>query len=506
MTKTIQIAANAVAAKVLSEDRDLKLLISDKLSYLVEGAEFTNAFKTGSWDGRSSFFDYRRGVFPAGFVSLVVNELTIAGYNVQLVRQNMPAPLGPEEPIIDEFGNDDPRYDYQMETVRRLVATGQMIAQVATGGGKSRIAHLAIARIARPTLFLTTRSVLMYQMRDRLVSAKMRVGILGDGEWKPNLKGMNVGMIQTLVSRLQLPDDADMSINAKKQRAVVVETRRLLETFEFVILEEAHEAGGNSYYEVLKRCKNAHYRLSLTATPFMRGDAEANMRLMACSGSIGIQISEKMLIDRGILATPIFKFVDTEKPAKLYRTTSWPRCYNLGVVENEHRNRAALFETVRAAKMGLPVMMLVQRKAHGLLLEKALKAAGIGVKFLFGEHDQATRRHWLDALRDGNIQVLIGSTILDVGVDVPAVGMIVLLGGGKAEVAHRQRIGRGLRAKKTGPNVCFVVDFTDQHNQHLREHAETRRAIVTATPGFVENILVPGADFDFSSLGFKRAA
>ena len=43
--------------------------------------------------------------------------------------------------------------------------------------------------------------------------------------------------------------------------------------------------------------------------------------------------------------------------------------------------------------------------------------------------------------------------ILDVGVDVPSVGCIILAGGGKAEVANRQRIGRGLRAKKLGPNI-----------------------------------------------------
>ena len=43
---------------------------------------------------------------------------------------------------MDTFG-DDPRYDYQMDVVNRLVKHGQIIAQVATGGGKSRIAKMA---------------------------------------------------------------------------------------------------------------------------------------------------------------------------------------------------------------------------------------------------------------------------------------------------------------------------------------------------------------------------
>jgi superfamily II DNA or RNA helicase len=100
--------------------------------------------------------------------------------------------------------------------------------------------------------------------------------------------------------------------------------------------------------------------------------------------------------------------------------------------------------------------------------------------------------------------VLIGSTILDVGVDVPAVGMVILAGGGKAEVANRQRIGRGLREKKNEmPNVAFIVDFADGFNTHLSGHYRTRRAIVESTPGFAENVV---SDFDYAGLGFVRRA
>ena len=99
--------------------------------------------------------------------------------------------------------------------------------------------------------------------------------------------------------------------------------------------------------------------------------------------------------------------------------------------------------------------------------------------------------------------MLIGSTILDVGVDVPSVGMIVLAGGGKAEVATRQRIGRGLRRKKAGPNVAFIIDFADDHNMHLKSHYFERRAIVTGTPGFAEGIV---ADFDYGGIFSVAAA
>lgn len=858
MSKHIVIAYNAVIAKIIDPDKSTKLLVQQYLSYRVAGAENSAAFKLGNWDGRSSFFDYTKGTFPRGFVDYVADALSGQGYVVRLAFKPYPEALGLANPIVDAFGNDNPDYDYQMKTVEELLKRGQMIAQVATGGGKclgkdtpvmmfdgsikavqdiqvgdllmgpdstprtvlstcvgqselykvtptkgdsyvvndahilslkktsrgyrgknrdgekypkgevvninvveylkqnktfkhihkgwrtsvdfqnskplavdpyfvglllgdgsingtvslttadieivdeierqakvwglgvmkyekpqskacsyhltagrtggkpnpltvalrgyglghgfkfipheyktasrkerlellaglldtdgyydqkcmyltlkeerllddaiflarslgfaaykkevrktchnngvvgtyfatvisgkledipvrlqrrkanprqqkkdhlvtglkvesigfgdyygfeldgdhlfllgdftvthnTKIARLAFARINRPTLFLTTRSILMYQMASSFKNdLGVECSILGDGHFgHENAKGgrsikkISCGMVQTLAARLRNPDPLDPIEKQNAQLAIQDQTRKLLSIFEFVILEEAHEASGESYYEIMKWCKNAHYRLALTATPFMKDDEEANMRLMACSGSIGIKVSEDMLIARGILAKPHFKFVAMkERPSKLLRSTPWQAAYRIGIVENEYRNHHIVYEASRAAQRGMTVAILIQHKKHGELLRDALNGAGIKTEFIFGENDQAERKAAINKLANGEIQVLIGSTILDVGVDVPAIGMVILAGGGKAEVALRQRIGRGLRKKKSGPNVALVVDFTDEGNMHLSSHAKQRQAIIRDTKGFGENIIA--GDFDFTGLG-----
>jgi superfamily II DNA or RNA helicase len=571
MTETVTIASNAVTAKLHEPSREVKLLVQSILSYQVDGAEHSLRFKSGGWDGRSSFLDFKAGTFPAGFVLYLAAALRRKGYTVNTVRKPLPVPLGPEKPKVDDFP-EDPRYDYQPEVVNRLVKHGQIIAQVATGGGKSRIAKLAFARINRPAMFLTTRGILMYQMHDAFErDLGIKPSILGDGQFghtvmqdgvqRQAVKKMSVAMVQTLVARLEektvdaeverwmdarstrelkqtralkdklvrakrpwaevdaavkaldeklekerpsLPQlRAELAVKVDEHMRARAQTIKLLGMFELVILEEAHESSGNSYYEILRHCKNAHYRLALTATPFMKDSEESNMRLMACSGPVGIRISEKLLIDRGILARPYFKYVTlSERPDKLYKSTAWSSAYRIGIVENEARNRAAVRECVRMASYGLTSMVLVQQVAHGDIVEAMARAAGLRTEFIRGEDDNVGRKAALARLAAGDIDVLIGTNILDVGVDVPAVGHVCLLGGGKAEVALRQRIGRGLRAKKTGPNVCFVTDFADDFNYHLRAHAQQRRAIVEGTEGFNENILKPGQDFDFAGLGF----
>ena len=889
MSKVVTIASSAVNAKLHEPTREAKLEVQRILSYRVEGAERTTAFKQGGWDGRSSFFDFKNAVFPAGFVHYVGARLRRAGYTVNLVSKPLPAPLGPENPKVDEFP-EDPRYDYQMDVSRRLVKHGQIIAQVATGGGKclgkdtpvlmfdgtikmvqdvqtgdllmgpdstprtvlstcvgrsplyrvtptkgdayvvndahilslkktsrgyrgknrdgekypkgeianinvedyvrqnktfkhtykgwrtgvefahaaslpvdpyllgvilgdgsingavsvttaddeirsmleeqaaawglrcnaipkagnaasaiyltsgrtggkanplmvalrdlgfassdkkavakfvphayktasradrlallagvldtdgyfdgkrmyltlkeerlfddmlflvrslgfaayksvrqkmccnngavgtyfsmtisgdldqvpvrlerrkaparlqkkdhlvtglsveaigegdyygfeldgdhlfmlgdftvthnTRIARLAFARINRPTLFLTTRSILMYQMKDSFEKDfGVQCSVLGDGQFGHTdetgqfyIKKMCVGMVQTLVSRLEVGDIVrefeKLYDSAKKkgihfnkneakkiaerrafeQNRIRAQTISLLSKFEFVILEEAHEASGNGYYEILRHCKNAHYRLALTGTPFMRDDEEANMRLMACSGPVAIKVTEKMLIDRGILAKPYFKFVPlTKKPDKLYSATAWQAAYRLGIVDNAERNQAIVNEIIRASSYGLSSMVLIQHTRHGEMLEKLLKDAGVRVEFIKGENDQAERKSALAKLSTGQTDALIGTTILDVGVDVPAVGLVVLAGGGKAEVSLRQRIGRGLRAKKTGPNVALVIDFDDRWNNHTKTHSRQRMDIIKGTEGFCENIV--SGDFDMAAMGFSR--
>jgi superfamily II DNA or RNA helicase len=530
MKPTITIAANATVAKAINVDETAKDLIAKTLSYMVAGHEHMHSFTSGTWNGRSSFFARRTCTFPAGFAHMVNHELTRCGYKVQMAKKALPAPLGAESPIVDKFGNDDPKYDFQLKALRQVEKHGRGIIRVATGGGKSKIAKLITARFRRMTMFVTTRGVLMYQMKNSFEEdCKFNVGVIGDGQFSPT-RGINVGMIQTLVSQLEettlekerlniIAQDIKKELGLSKDQIsqaaqeafgqkVKVRNRliKILEMVEVVIGEEAHEAGGNSYYEILRHCKNAQIRVALTATPFMRSNEEDNMRLMAAFGPILLTVSEDELIRRGVLAKPYFIYRNPAPAAKLRKSSPWQRAYELGITNGEHRNADIVRLTVKAKEYGLPVLILVARKKHGPILVELLRAKGIRVRQIQGENDQDERERALQDLEDGKIEALIGTTIVDVGVDVPSIGLVILAGGGKGEIQLRQRVGRGLRAKKFGPNVTFIVDFTDELNSTLRDHARTRRAIIEATPGFAENIIAPGKDLPWHLFQNRKAA
>lgn len=457
---------------------------------------------------------------------------------------------------VSEIGKDD-YYGFEVDKDHLFLLGDGTVTH------NSAVATYAVQHIARPTLFVTTRGMLMYQMKTTFEKTGMDVGVVGDSKFEPNPKGTTVAMVQTLAQGLEVInvkkeierlieleqasdkkkiDDYAQSLMKQnvpikeraarrvafaeklmkartppkalaekvKRKKAQQEKRRaktlaFLQQIELLILEEAHEASADGYYAVTRACTKAEYRLALTGTPFMRDEAEANYRLMACAGSVSIKVTEKELIECGILATPYFYFAPTEHIKGLGRGTAWQRAYRIGIKESDWRNDKVVSLAIQGMQYGLSVMVFVLRKEHGSELKKrfefAIQAAGLlsTVEFVFGDHAQSERLAALNTLTTGP-NVVIGSTIMDVGVDVPAVGMGIFAGGGKAEVAHRQRIGRLLRAKKTGPNICFLADFTDSQNKILKEHADQRRHIVESTPGFAEHIVDA---FDFSLLDNK---
>lgn len=92
--------------------------------------------------------------------------------------------------------------------------------------------------------------------------------------------------------------------------------------------------------------------------------------------------------------------------------------------------------------------------------------------YISGQDPTARRRRIVQLYRDGKIDVLIASTILDEGFDAPATRFLVLAGGGKAEHRQAQRIGRGMRSSEAKDGLV-VVDFLDR-GKYLGAHARQR--------------------------------
>ena len=134
--KSITLLANETTGAIHNPTQEDKVAVQQILSYHVKGYEQMTMYKEGRWDGTASFFKWSNATFPAGFIPYLSANLKQLGYDVRIVKKPLPEPLGPARPKVGSYA-PDPRYEYQYETVDRLIQYGGMVAQLSTGAGKT---------------------------------------------------------------------------------------------------------------------------------------------------------------------------------------------------------------------------------------------------------------------------------------------------------------------------------------------------------------------------------
>ena len=241
-----------------------------------------------------------------------------------------------------------------------------------------------------------------------------------------------------------------------------------------VVVHNCHHVAADTWYELVRRC-NAFYRFGLSGTPLKRSDG-GDMKLIGATGGVVFQIRNKELIERGISVRPHITWIKVTQPL-LAKGIKYPEAYRLGIVENVWRNTVVARATAERVERGLNVLILVTELKHGRILDEKLwnftPGSFIPHQFLSGQEASEVRTKAFDDFRRGDLRVLIATSIMNEGIDMPNIDALVLAAGGKSSIRTLQRVGRGLRK---GGNIdrLEVVDFVDFQSKYLLEHSLQR--------------------------------
>jgi len=438
---------------MLTGDYD-KALVRKVLSYPVQGAKFSRAYRTGKWDGRKHLFRPRTGAFPTGLCRAVEGALRAEGVEVEV--EDLRAEPTPTESGFDLNGiTFDYPYDYELEACEKMIEAKQGVVKVATGGGKTEIACAVTQYLGLKTLFLVPSKQLMYQSQkrfiDRLGLSPAEVGVVGDSKWQPGSL-VTIASIDTLESRME-----------------TVECQDLIKAAEVLFLDECHGVGSDTYYTVATLCP-AFYRFGLSATPLDRTDG-ANMMLLAATGEMIIDIPLKTLVERGVCAKGKIIFDKITEPV-LKKRIQYNTAYKQGVSENPQLLDKVIKWTEIFHGMGLSTLILCEEIQHGKTIDDALWTEAsmlIPHQFIHGTEDMDVRRSAIENFDNRRLPVLVASTIMDQGVDVQTIDALILAGSRKSKIRTLQRLGRGLRGDK-----LIVVEFSNFCHRYLQEHSLQR--------------------------------
>ena len=270
----------------------------------------------------------------------------------------------------------------------------------------------------------------------------------------------------------------------------------------YLIVDEAHHSTAKTYRKVIDYVKSKvpHLKLiGLTATPFRTAEEEQGLLAkiytdgvsngQVVRGDIGItyQIGLKELINRQILAKPIFEsFYTDEEYGDSLGVDAWESIQHLDVLPDEVAHQMAdsaarnklIVETYKAKQdeYGQTILFAVN-VVHAIQLTSLFKKAGIKADYIVSSvKDSITgvtisredNERKLEAYRNGELQVLINVNILTEGVDLPKTKTVFLARPTVSSILMTQMVGRALRGTAAGGTAsAYIVSFVDHWNEHI---------------------------------------
>jgi superfamily II DNA or RNA helicase len=111
------------------------------------------------------------------------------------------------------------------------------------------------------------------------------------------------------------------------------------------------------------------------------------------------------------------------------------------------------------------------------------------VEFLNAETPRPIQGEVIESFLEGReVKVLIGTSLLGEGVDLPSADALVYARGEKARVSLTQNAYR-VGTATPGKTQALLVDFADRHNKHLMRHSLNRLEVYHAEDTFSVEVL-----------------
>lgn len=420
-----------------TKNKELLSILRKKYSAKMPGHRYSKAYKHG-WDG-SKYFITEAGRVGTGLIPYIEEDLELADieYTVEDLRS----------PPIDSPDTSIPSItyrEYQEELIDLALERRAAIIKAPTGAGKTIIlAGILKALEGKMGLIFFTQKSILEQTYEFLTNNGFDVGrVYGDGT---DIKPVTLCTVQSIHK--------------------VIDTH--LDHSEFIIFDEVHEfSKGKLTTKVVKSFPKASYRFGMSATP--PKDRYARLNLVTYLGREISTVDVTDLVEEGFLTPPIITFLEMEPYTDhSLLDAQYMDIYDSHIIKNTARNEK-IENICKKIKKG-KILILVKNLKHLSILKEMIPES----LTLEGKDDITTRKDTITAFKSNSRSILIGTKIMQTGIDIPEITHLINARGLKSEIATLQALGRALRIHETKETVS-IYDFMDEV-PYLKEHSRARR-------------------------------
>jgi len=344
--------------------------------------------------------------------------------------------------------------------VRNDLASGRpmnRLIQGDVGSGKTVIAAIAAAIVTHadaqvavmaPTSILAEQhyqnfsEMLTGEGHDLLPEqVRLMIGATSESEKNEIRSGLQSGTIKIVVGTHALIEDP---VNFKD--------------LELVIIDEQHRFGVNQRASLRAKGSNPHLMV-MTATPIPRSLA------LSIYGDLDLSIIDELPPGRQVVETHVLTPLERE------------RAYRLIQAQIESGHQAFIIYPLVEESDKSDEKAAVEEQAH--LKNDIFPDFKVGL--LHGRLRPAEKEEVMTQFRNGDFQILVSTSVVEVGVDIPNATVMLIEGAHRFGLAQlhqlRGRVGRG-----SAKSYCLLIPLSDEavDNERLRAMEETNDGFVLA--------------------------
>ena len=316
----------------------------------------------------------------------------------------------------------------------------RVLVQSPTGSGKTVMFTYIAAGLQRKSKRALIGS--HRQQIDDQNSASLAAWSIPHGRVRAHLPTLpadiHVGMIQTIVNRLDKIGPRDL-----------------------IIIDEAHHSPAGQWAKVLDYHAFA-YLLGFTATP-QRLDGKG---LDSQYDELIIGPSTSELIEAGYLAD--YRAFSSPLRADLSSLKVRAGEYRAEEVADAMTKHIVLSEVVDHYEehlRGAPTVAFCATVAHAEAQAAEYRARGWRAEVIEGKSKTEERHRMIEALATGQVHILLSCEVISEGFDVPVIQGIQMLRKTKSLSLYLQQVGRALRPKADG-SKAIILDHVNNTMEH----------------------------------------
>jgi superfamily II DNA or RNA helicase len=418
--------------------------------------------------------------FPTGLLSRLTRACTKLRLPFQVNDQR-------ERPL--EGFPDFPKIslrDYQQEAVKTGIEKGLGILEMPPRSGKTRTMLEIVRSLGLSTLWIAPTERICAQTRDVIA------GFFGDS------------FVTQIVGKKNENKASDSRIVICTTATAAILSPAFYATREILVVDEYHHAAAKTYHkDIFPKCDHIFHRFGMTGTFFRSGNDE--MALHAFLSDTIYKITSQNLVNRGYLVPTCVVFLPVQSPKlRGMPTSSYQGGHGkYGIQEHRIRNELVTWVSVLLYQFNKRVLVLVGTKRQGKELSRLMSAfvrPQVGtefrpVEFISTDTPRPIQQKVIDAfLESDEVKILIGTSLLGEGVDLPTADALVYARGEKGEVSLVQNAYR-VSTALPGKRYALIVDFADRHHKKLMSHSHDRLSIYYREPTFQVRVLSEARQF-----------